>query len=124
MFGLIVISYVITVIGIPVYFHYCGGELEEISYLTKANSCCGEEEPEDDGCCKDESLIVKSTVDFTIKKSDSFLPLKTVCDLFYVSMPYSEVSLCNRCSCPSIRTEFPPPPFQNTLLISTSVLRI
>lgn len=114
----------ITVIGVPVYFHYCGGELEEISYLTKASSCCGEEEPEDDGCCKDESLIVKSSLDFTLKKSDSFLPLKTVCDLFYVSVPFSELSFCNKFNAPSLKKEFPPAPFQNTLLISTSVLRI
>jgi len=69
LFGLIVVSYVITTLGIPVYLHYCGGELEEVNFVLKGSSCCGDEvPPEDSDCCKDEGLVLKSNLDFTLKE--------------------------------------------------------
>lgn len=72
--------YIAFAIGIPVYFHYCGGELEKIQFLTKSTSCCGDEEedPEsgDNGCCNDEEVLVQ------IKDSALLKHYKT---LFHVS---------------------------------------
>ncbi len=44
-------------IGVPVFKHYCGGELESISVFVKHASCCGEEEDEPSDCCKDEVQV-------------------------------------------------------------------
>ncbi|MBS1638334.1 MAG: hypothetical protein JST26_20640 [Bacteroidetes bacterium] len=52
-FSFLVFIYTITSIGIPVYYHYCGGELEKVSALIKAKSCCGSSD-EQDNCCKNE----------------------------------------------------------------------
>jgi hypothetical protein len=129
LFAFVVSSYVISVIGVPVYFHYCGGLLEEISYVVKSNDCCGSEEndPEKAGndCCKDENIVLKSNLDFTIKHN-AYAFVKTFCELFYIALPL----------CDSFQTkmpiqlltseyaEFPPPKLQHDLVISTSVLRI
>jgi hypothetical protein len=61
--GLLVLVYLVTVTGVPVYNHYCGGELEEVSLLLKSNDCCGEEE-EDAGCCSNEDLYIRNAQDF------------------------------------------------------------
>ncbi len=56
--------YLVTVTGVPVYNHYCGGELEEVSLLLKSNDCCGEDEEEDAGCCSDEDFYIRNAPDF------------------------------------------------------------
>ena len=62
--------YVTTAIGIPVYKHYCGGELEKVSLLIKSNSCCGGEEDDmGDGCCANENTFVRCAPDFTFTKA-------------------------------------------------------
>ena len=118
----------ITVIGIPVYYHYCGGELEEISYLIKSNSCCGDDDGDqgkvDDGCCKDENLILKSTVDFTIKKLNPNSFVKIVTDIFFIPLPCSTISVSDFTVSLFACSESPPPKLQQNLIISTSVLRI
>ena len=127
LFALIVSSYVLTVIGIPVYHHYCSGELETISYVVKSNSCCGEEEssePTDNGCCKDENLILKSSVDFTIKDLNDYTFVKSFNQVFYILLPFSNSRQPIATNFNSVYTEFPPPKLQHDLLISTSVLRI
>ena len=58
VFSLIVGIYFLNSIGIPVYYHYCGGELENVSALFKTNSCCGEEEDEDSDCCQNVVKVV------------------------------------------------------------------
>ena len=71
-----VTAYVVSAIGIPVFLHYCGGELENVNYVLKGTTCCGEEEdskPMDDGCCKDEKLVIKNTTDFTLKQINNDL---------------------------------------------------
>ena len=128
MFALIVSSYVITVIGIPVYYHYCGGQLEQITYVIKSNSCCeGEEDDSQEasnGCCKDENVILKSDVDFTIKDLNDYAFVKTFSEVFYIVLPFSislpEVQLTLT---PSY-FEPPPPKLHQDLLVSTFVLRI
>jgi hypothetical protein len=54
---------------VPVYLHYCGGELEKVNYLVKTGSCCGSEDEsaDDDGCCRDEGAYVQNHTDFNLK---------------------------------------------------------
>lgn len=118
----------ITVIGIPVYYHYCGGELEEISYVLKSNSCCGEEEDESEqasnDCCKDENRILKSNIDFTIKSQDDYTLVKTFSQVFYISLPFTTTNDHSSASLLSVYAKHPPANLQHSLVISTSVLRI
>jgi hypothetical protein len=109
--------------------HYCGGQLENISYVTKSNNCCGEDEDsqntEDDGCCKDEQYVLKSNIDFTLNSCRSFDLTKKVCDLFYGKYPLSRISNNHHQPIKTIVfSQFPPPKNQQHLLVSTSVLRI
>lgn len=127
LFGLIVISYVITVVGIPVYYHYCGGELEEINYVLKSSSCCGGEEDdsqeEDNGCCKDENYVLKSSTDFTLKSTNDYV-FSNDSDIAYISLPFKS-SINRLISFPSFVYSNPPQSrVQHSLVISTSILRI
>jgi len=66
-FALIVSVYLLSNIGIPVYYHYCGGELESVNAIFKSAGCCGEEEEEEDSdCCQNETRI------FSQKSETSF----------------------------------------------------
>lgn len=52
--------YVVSVCGLTINKHFCGGELESVS-LIKQDSCCGEEtEDEASGCCQDEILYLSN----------------------------------------------------------------
>ncbi len=97
--------------------------------MVKSTSCCGGEdddsEPMDDGCCKDENLVLKSNVDFTLKQSTTFDLVKTFCDLFYLDLPFSYKTFTLQPYLNNLALlEAPPPKVQNTLVISSSVLRI
>jgi hypothetical protein len=63
----VAIIYVLSTVGVSVFSHYCGGELEKITLFSKTKSCCdGEEEEEtEDGCCKNELVHVSFQKDFT-----------------------------------------------------------
>ncbi|WP_317897250.1 HYC_CC_PP family protein [Aurantibacillus circumpalustris] len=125
LFGLVVITYVITVIGIPVYYHYCGGELEEINYVLKGSNCCGDDDSqeENDGCCKNESHVLKSNIDFTFKTTGDYVFLKDS-GINYSSLPFKS-SIKRLISIPSfVYVNTPPSRVQHSLVISTSVLRI
>lgn len=58
LFALLVTVYMIGNIGIPVYYHYCGGELESINTMFKSDRCCGEEKEVDSDCCQNETKII------------------------------------------------------------------
>lgn len=125
LFAIVVSTYVLTATGIPVYLHYCGGELEEISYLTKANSCCGDEDTgEDSDCCKNESHILKNSTDFVSKTEVSSLPLQSCVSVFFLSKLFqfelnSQVKHIHNYA----KSHSPPRPEQDSLLEIT-VLRI
>ncbi|MBA3681958.1 MAG: hypothetical protein H0W73_12475 [Bacteroidetes bacterium] len=125
---MVVTAYVISAVGIPVFLHYCGGELEKINYVMKSTSCCGGEEddsePMDDGCCKDENMVIKNNPDFTLKQNNTLDLVKTFCDLFYLDLPFSDNPFITQRYLNLASIEAPPPKLQNTLLISSSVLRI
>ncbi len=120
-----VVVYLTTAIGIPVYMHYCGGELEKISYLVKSKGCCGSEEEDDDmnDCCQDENVTARYAPDFTTKKVvDSNFQISDL-NLFFVP-----ASICD------LKTEiaetfiskyfFPPPDILHSNIIRTTFLRI
>lgn len=123
-----VTAYVISAVGIPVFLHYCGGELEKINYVMKSTSCCGGEEddsePMDDGCCKDENMVIKNNPDFTLKQNTTSHLVKTFCALFYLHLPFSNTTFTIHPVLNLASLEAPPPKVQNTLVISSSVLRI
>ncbi len=112
--------------GIPVFLHYCGGELEKVNYVVKGTGCCGDDENEADnsGCCKDEKLVITNTTDFTIKQINNYDLVKTFCDLFYTALPFSEKTIKAPTAFNRDFSFESPPKLQNTLVISTSVLRI
>ena len=58
----------LSTVGVSVFSHYCGGELEKITLFSKTKSCCGDQEESDmgdDGCCKNELVQVSFQKDFT-----------------------------------------------------------
>ena len=119
-----VVVYFSTAIGIPVYMHYCGGELEKVSFLVKSNSCCGgEEEDMDDGCCANENTFARYAPDFTTKKVTgsefqiSDLNLFTLTTAFF-NFKIEAVSV-------SVSNYFlPPPDILQSNIIRTTFLRI
>jgi hypothetical protein len=126
LFCLIVTTYVVSAIGVPVYLHYCEGELEHVTYLVKGNLCCGESDDNvmQNDCCKDENLIIKNNPNFTFNQNINTGILKSISNLFYTSLLFKEIYFQNDSFLKTIVFESPPPKTQNTLLISTSVLRI
>ncbi|MEO6302638.1 MAG: hypothetical protein ABIP51_05660 [Bacteroidia bacterium] len=125
---MVVTTYVISAVGIPVFLHYCGGELEKVNYVVKGTSCCGGEEddsePMDEGCCKDENVVIKNNPDFTLKQFNNYDLVKTYIDLFHIDLPFSGTPFQSNISFNLVSVNSPPKKIQNTLVISTSVLRI
>ncbi len=78
----------------------------------------------DDGCCKDENMILKNSPDFTLKQNNTSDLVKTFCDLFYLDLPFSNTAFTIQPIIYLASIEAPPPKVQNTLVISSSVLRI
>ena len=59
--------YLLAVSGIMVTAHYCGQEIESLSFFSDNNKCiggdCDDEPGESDGCCKDKTIAAKVTND-------------------------------------------------------------
>ncbi len=105
--------------------HYCGGELETVSFVVKSSSCCGgEEEDMDDGCCANENTFARYAPDFTAKKinTGSEIVVPSV-NLIYYTLFQFEFKLSNvEGEC--ISCFVPPPKLLQSNLVKTSVLRI
>lgn len=117
--------YVATAIGIPVYMHYCGGELEQVSFVVKSNSCCGgEEEDMDDGCCANENTFARFAPDFTAKKINNGVEFNiTSIELNYTDLFNTEINFSVYQITP-LNEYYPPPNLLQQDIISVSVLRI
>jgi hypothetical protein len=127
LFGLVVATYLLSAVGIPIYLHYCGGELEKINVVMKSESCCGGEEDDTQtsgDCCKDENVFIQNTIDFTFKQGFHGSFIKTSSQLFYLPLPFTAAAQAELGPLAIQHLELPPPRLQNTLLISTSVLRV
>lgn len=127
LFASLVVVYVITAAGVPVYLHYCGGELEKINYVMKGDSCCGDEEDDSESaandCCKDENYILKSNADFTFQKFGEHNLVKAVNELLFVQVFY--FPLIQNAESSFVASIDPAPPrAQDQMIIETSVIRI
>jgi hypothetical protein len=120
-----VVMYLTTAIGIPVYMHYCGGELEKVSYLIKTKGCCGSEDNEEgmNDCCQDENLTVRYAPDFTTKKVvDSNFQIADL-NLFVLTVSIFDIDI-ESTSLLISRYFFPPPDILHSNIIRTTFLRI
>ncbi len=61
-------------VGIGLYAHYCGGELEEVSVFSPKKQCCTSENNADP-CCKNEAKLVHIEDSF-VKTASSDTPVK------------------------------------------------
>jgi hypothetical protein len=124
VFGLAVVTYLISIIGLPVYYHYCGGELEEISYLVKGSNCCGDEEEEDNGCCEDQGFVFKNASDAIFKQSlvnTNILPIP----IWYQSvLPNQICTFMPSTTNLVVEHNIPPPKLQQSKSLSVTILRI
>lgn len=120
-----VVVYVTTAIGIPVYMHYCGGELETVSFVVKSDNCCGEEEEEmPEGCCDNENTFARYAPDFTAKKINTGADIQLpAIDLFFTSLFNTEFNIAHT-SLTASQFIFPPPKHVQSDLVKLSVLRI
>jgi hypothetical protein len=120
----IVAIYVVSNIGLPVYYHYCGGELESVSALFKADGCCGEEEEEEDSdCCQNETKIIAQKSETSFHSVHfNFEPASQ--DLqFPDALPVNAIASIEEPSAAKL-SEFHPPGTGRDILKSKSVLII
>ncbi len=122
-FVLLTFIYLVVQIGLPVFKHYCGGELESISFLVKENGCCGEEEEEDEsGCCQNELQIAQQNATSILSETCT-LPLLSVFLLNCTPASFSAWILPK----PSFHfysNGLPPPKLLQQQLVQTRVMRI
>jgi hypothetical protein len=61
----IMFIYLLAVSGIMVTVHYCGQEMESLSFFSKSDKCdeteCNDEPGKSDGCCQDKTVAAKVT---------------------------------------------------------------
>lgn len=80
----------LTMVGLTVNYHYCGGKLKSISLFTK-KGCCGEKNGEMKGCCKNKTITKK--IEEKHKATSALdVPKTSLKDLFIV--PTINVRLC------------------------------
>lgn len=120
-----VVVYVTTAIGIPVYMHYCGGELETVSFVVKDDSCCGEEEEEmPEGCCDNENTFARYAPEFTAKKINTGNQIQvSSIDSNFINVFQSTLKLTET-DLTAIQSVFPPPKLIQSDLVKYSVIRI
>lgn len=121
------ITYLVTSAGVPIYLHYCGGELEQVNYVIKSDGCCGDDESTDnnsDGCCRNESLLLVNSADFILKVADDAMANALSAGVA-VLLPWS-VSFPDRAeSCfTCLISIFDQPPREQQLTINSTVFRI
>lgn len=120
----IAMVYVFSTIGVQVIAHYCGGELEEVAIFSKPDSCCSGDEPEDDGCCKNEVGHVAFQKDFTYKILIKNVKAPVMDLPVLQSFKESSVNVVSQIqNAVSLRHFQPPDPVQKSI-VSVSVIRI
>jgi hypothetical protein len=124
IFAVFTFCYLLAVNGIPVYLHYCGGELEEISYLTKTNNCCGDEEENNEAsdCCHNESLVLRSSPEACF--STEFRLAQVTSPLLAFVLFATEASQLQTCTLSALQIVHVPPLQLQQTLINVSCLRI
>lgn len=117
--------YVMSTIGVSVFSHYCGGELEHVTLFSKTKSCCGEEESDmDDGCCKDVVTHLSFQKDFIvshfIKGCKAPVVALVIFDIHNTFFNFNGTDD----SFIKVNKEYPPPNLVQHDIVSCSVLRI
>lgn len=63
----IMFIYLLAVSGIMVTAHYCGQQIESLSFFSNTSKCidgdCDDKSGENDGCCKDKTIAAKVSND-------------------------------------------------------------
>ncbi|MEI6020111.1 MAG: hypothetical protein WCR21_03205 [Bacteroidota bacterium] len=109
----------------PVYLHYCGGQLEEISYLVKANNCCsGDDDDATSDCCHNEHFYLHNGSNFSFKviHVDFTKVFSQVLNLVHIEKGIDFLQEQNLSS--FIKKQFPPPKLCQKALINCAFLRI
>ncbi len=123
----VVIIYVLSTVGVSVFSHYCGGELEKVTLFSKTKSCCGgEEEAEmtDDGCCKNELVHVSFQKDFTFYTLVNSIKAP-IHELFIVRPDFNFAPLkCFIADFLSIDKKVHPPNLVQQDIVECSVIRV
>jgi hypothetical protein len=109
----------------PVYLHYCGGELERVNFVVKGTGCCGDtdEEADTSDCCKDENIYLQNNHKFTLKTLSYEFPKLSIL-LFQLPALQNNQLIPGPVFTSLKKMKEPPPKLINSLLVSTSVLRI
>ena len=121
----VAIVYVMSTIGVSVFSHYCGGELEHVTLFSKTKSCCGEEESDmGDGCCKDVVTHVSFQKDFTFAqlKSDYKVPFLALAIFNFQHSIFNFNGTDD--SFITVNKEYPPPNLVQREIVSCSVIRV
>jgi hypothetical protein len=64
-------SYLVSVTGLTLNMHYCGGELSCVSLLIP-DDCCECPDETDSSCCSDSGIFLKASDDSHLSSSESF----------------------------------------------------
>ncbi len=121
----VAIIYVLSTVGVSVFSHYCGGELEEVALFSKPTSCCGEDESDmEDGCCKNEISHVAFQKDFTFYQliKNCKAPVFVLAIFNFQNSVFNFNPLAEPLI--AVNVEFPPPKLIQSEIVSCSVLRI
>lgn len=121
----VVIIYVMSTVGVSVFSHYCGGELEHVTLFSKTKSCCGGDESDmDDGCCKNVVTHVSFQKDFTFAQliKDFKAPVLAL-TFFNFHNTFFNFNGTEDSSV-TVNKEYPPPNLVQHEIVSCSVLRI
>jgi hypothetical protein len=121
-FSAVLFSYLLVHVGVPVFKHYCGGELESISAFVKSDICCGEEEEESSDCCDDEMEISQLQQDLVLSKLNK-VPAAIELSCFISSVIYSHLFSQQPYATCAI-SGIPFPETQQRLELNCTVLRV
>jgi hypothetical protein len=123
--SLVAIIYVFSTVGVSVFSHYCGGELEKVALFSKPTSCCGGDESDmEDGCCKNEISHVAFQKDFTFYQlvKDCKAPVLALAIFNFQNSIFNFNGTLE--SLMTVNIEFPPPKLVQSNIVSCSVIRI
>lgn len=114
-----------STVGVSVFSHYCGGELEHVTLFSKTKSCCGEEESDmEDGCCKDVVTHVSFQKDFTFSQliKECKAPVLALVIFNFHNTLFSFNGTDD--SFITVNKEDPPPNLVQSEIVSCSVIRV
>lgn len=115
---MLVVFYLLVTAGVPVYLHYCGGELETVSCLVKKNGCCGEASDERMDCCMDQDLWLRHDPDLGLKPAGNFKFVQVCSVVYYLPLREIVFSLSESFSFYDPELALPPDPLHSEAYLS------